>query len=102
MSHNIVYALRVMFFLAILLTVGYAIGAPIFEASHDGVRIVVYDEPCKLPAVANLPRRATWAEKGKTFEGCAGISPIGVVMFFFDDKTVAAVPVQAFTRVTGA
>lgn len=90
-----------LLFLMFLVMATAVVAAPILEASMGEVKIVVYDEPCKLPAISNLSRRATWTEPGKTFEGCAGVSPIGVVMFYFEDRTAAAVPVQAFVRVTG-
>jgi hypothetical protein len=77
---------------------------PIFAAETEGVRIVLYDEPCKFTqAVANLPYRATWTEKGKTYEGCfapnrnAGV----VVAYFSEDKSVAAIPMDVFRKVTG-
>lgn len=79
--------------------------APMAKASLDGIEITVYEEDCQLKeTVSNLPKRATWVEKGKTFEGCAGAVPqLGMVMFFFkEDKTVAVVPMDVFAPVTGA
>jgi hypothetical protein len=76
---------------------------PMVKATVGGVEITVYTEDCQLKeAVSNLPKRATWVEKGKTFEGCAGAVPqLGVLMFYFkDDKTVAAVPMDVFAKVT--
>jgi hypothetical protein len=75
---------------------------PWLKASVQGVEIVVHKEDCALKdAVSNLPKRATWFEKGKTFEGCAGAAPhAGVLMFYFlEDKTVAIVPMDAFAKV---
>jgi hypothetical protein len=37
---------------------------------------------------------------GKTLEGCAGATQFGVLIFYFDDKTVAVVPVEHFAKVT--
>jgi hypothetical protein len=76
---------------------------PLFQATGDGARIVLTNEPCKLPEVTNLPYRATWEEKGKTFEGCYGARPdAGVVVAYFSDKTAVAIPFQAFTKIQGA
>ena len=76
--------------------------APQFEASGEGVKVVVHSEKCALKEISNLPYRATWTEKGKTTEGCAGPHPIGVVLFYFADKTIVVVPMQEFVKVTGA
>lgn len=77
--------------------------APMFQAQAEGVKIVIYDEPCKLDAVSNLKHRATWHEKGKVYEGCAGAHPaFPIIMGYFADKTVVALPVEMFTRVSGA
>ena len=80
-----------------------AYAEPIARASAGGISITVYSEPCALKEVSNLPARATWTENGKTFEGCAAANPeLGVVVFFFrEDKSVAAVPMQAFAPVIG-
>lgn len=77
------------------------LGLPLFSTEADGARIVLTDEPCRLD-VANLKYRAIWTEKGKDFEGCfAPRTDMGVVLAYFSDKTVVAIPIQAFTRVQG-
>lgn len=76
--------------------------APIYQAEQGGVRVVLTDEDCKLPQVSNLTKRATWTEDGKTFEGCYGGHPMfPIVMAYFSDKSVVALPVEMFVRVTG-
>ena len=87
-------------FIACILLGGYVHAGPIAIAKAGAVTITLYDEPCALPAVANLKQRATWAEPGKTYNGCWGASELGVVMLYFEDLTVAAVPMQVFVRVT--
>lgn len=74
-----------------------ALAAPVAEAVAEGVSITLTNEPCRLKVVSNLPARATWTEKGKTFEGCFGLSH-GVVAFYFDDRTVVMLPREAFKR----
>jgi hypothetical protein len=75
---------------------------PIYRATADGIVITLTNEDCKLPAVSNLKKRATWTEKGKTFEGCWGGHPaFPIVMGYFADKTVVVLPVEAFAPVTG-
>ena len=92
--------------LVVIIALSYASqvkAGPIAQAESQGIVITVYKEPCKLPAVSNLPVRATWLENGKTYEGCAASNPqLGVVVFYFDDKTVAVVPLQIFVPMTGA
>jgi hypothetical protein len=88
--------------LIVLAGIATAQAAPLYSAEVEGVRIVLTDEDCKLPAVANLKKRATWTEKGKTFEGCFGLHPqYGVVIAYFSDKHVVLIDPQAFVRVTG-
>ncbi len=72
--------------------------------NNGQVVITVHTEDCTLKDnVANLPKRATWVEGNKTFEGCVGVSPVGVAMFYFkEDKSVAVVPLEMFQPVTGA
>lgn len=80
-----------------------AAAAPTYRAEAEGTLIVLTDEDCKLPEIANLKKRATWTEKGKTFEGCYGGHPAyPLVLFYFSDKTVVVLPVEAFAKVTGA
>ena len=88
-----------LFILGIMFA-GAAHAGPVMVAKVGAVSITLYDEPCAIAAVANLQRRATWTENGKVFEGCFGVSEIGVVMLYFsDDRSVGAVPVQNFVRV---
>jgi hypothetical protein len=87
--------------LAIILTIHNVKAAPIAEGGGNGVLVVLTDEPCTLSAVANLKGRATWTENGKTHEGCYAPSPAGVIMFYFGDRTVVAIPNSAFQRVHG-
>ena len=81
-----------------------AIGAaPMAQTvTEDGAKIVLTDEDCKLEAVKNLKHRATWTEKGKVYEGCYGVHPAGVMLGYFADKTVVLIPLQVFTKVSGA
>jgi hypothetical protein len=94
--------LPVLIFTTFVLNLKTANAEPSYEASGDGVRVVVYSEKCSLPEVMNLAQRATWTEKGKTTEGCAGVHPMGVVLFWFSDRTVVAIPTSQFVRVVGA
>jgi len=81
----------------IVLYSGTANAAPRYVANVEGITITLYDEPCKLDAVANLPYRATWQEGGKTFEGCfLFFEHAGVIVGYFSDKSVAPMPVQIF------
>jgi hypothetical protein len=80
-----------------------ALAAPMAQtATADGATIVLFDEPCKLKEVTNLKYRATWKEKGKTFEGCYAVHPFGVVVAYFNDGAVALMPIDSFQKVQGA
>ena len=67
----------------------------------QGVRVLFYDDKCAVSEITNLPFKATWEEKGKTYQGCWGPRPdLGVIAAYFDDKTVAIVPIQILTAVS--
>ena len=88
--------------LAFLLLPVEVFGEPLYQADNQGIRITLYDEPCRLDAVKNLKFRAVWTEGGQDVEGCAGARPdAGVVIAYFADKTVALIPMEVFRRVTG-
>jgi hypothetical protein len=75
----------------------------VFQGQGQGVTITVYNEPCKLTDVTNLPYRATWEENGKVTEGCIAPRPdAGVVVGYFADKTVALMPLQMFKKLVSA
>jgi len=75
--------------------------APRYAANVQGVSIVLYDEPCKLDAVANMPHRATWTESGKTYEGCFHyFEHVNLIVAYFADKSVAPIPVEIFKPLT--
>jgi hypothetical protein len=87
--------------LALIVALPTLVFAEPMLAFQDGpVKIVIYTEDCALKnVVTNLPKRATWEEKGKSYEGCAAGTPFGFVMFYFaGDKTVALVPAEGFTK----
>lgn len=64
-----------------------------------GVTVRLTDEPCALEAVTNMPNRATWTEAGVVTEGCFGIQGT-LLLAYWADKTVTALPVRAFQRVS--
>lgn len=72
--------------------------APIATATSGHLTITLYSDPCSLKAVSNLPQRAVWIEAGKVSEGCWGASQFGVIMAYFEDKTVAVIPFEVFRR----
>ena len=100
-----VFPLPAWFVLIVTLLFGCpnsASAEPLFRVTTpDGVVITLHKDKCEMKEVVNLPQLATWDEKGKTFTGCWGVSPFGLVMFYFTDKTVAVVPVEAFKKVIG-
>jgi hypothetical protein len=89
----------------LIVLVGLATNAhagPRFQVVADGAKVVLHDDKCAVSAVANLPYKATWEEKGKVFQGCWGARPeAGIVMFYFDDKSVGIIPIAELTAVVG-
>ena len=94
---GVILALGVLIWLA-----GYALAAPIAQARAEGTTVTLFDEPCTIAAVSNLQRRATWAEAGKVHEGCWTGQQGLVLLYFASDRTVVAIPAQAFERVTAS
>lgn len=76
--------------------------APVAEVAQNGVAVRLFREPCTLAgAVSNLPYRATWEQGGRTFEGCYTVQHGTVVVAYFDDRSVVAIPLSLF-RAAGA
>lgn len=79
-----------------MLLAACAAAEPIAEATaRNGVRVTLYEEPCALAAVVNLPRRATWTQNGQVIEGCYGDSN-GIIACYFADRTVVLIPSRFF------
>lgn len=85
----------VLVLLVLLVSVSYARGVAILK--DENITVVLTDEPCRLDV--KLPYRLTWAEKGKTFEGCFSVHG-PVVVAYFDDRSVALFPGQLFRPLT--
>lgn len=96
---GIVLVLAIIAFLILLPLKAHA--EPLFQTSDDSVTITLHSEPCAIKAVTNLPRRATWQEKGKVIEGCWQIFGNVVGFYFLDDKTVGVAPAGVFKKVSG-
>lgn len=95
--------MRILVFLLFLFIVQPTHADVRYIAKVDDVTVTLYDSPCKLGAVENLKRRATWTDKTGTTEGCwGGLQPVGIVLLYFADKTVTALPAQMFERASGA
>ena len=90
--------MRLLLPLALL---AFPVQAEVLYMARDdnGTVVELTNEPCALPAVANLPKRAVWRETGKVFEGCY-VARFGAVVMYFSDRTVIIAPMNAFTRVT--
>ena len=79
----------------VAITATYA--KPLAVATHGVITITLHDEPCKLKI--QLPSRATWVEGRKTYEGCWGAQG-ELVVTYFDDQSIAVLPVTVFRPVT--
>lgn len=72
-------------------------GEPAAELlSEGGVVVQLYQEPCQLAAVENLPYRATWREARGNFEGCFDVQHQSIVVLYFEDHTVVTLPLAQF------
>lgn len=70
--------------------------------AEEGGAVRLLAEPCRLTdQVTNLPRRATWTEGAKVYEGCWGPHPQapGVVSTYWEDKTVVPILIENMTPI---
>ena len=93
-------ALALVAFCVLLSFATGAWAAPVYRTQVENITITLYDDKKACPHAVNLPRKAVWRENNKDIEGCWALNQIGVIMFWFEDKTVASVPAQQFTRVS--
>lgn len=84
----------------LLLLSGPAKAAAVATASQGDVTITLYDDKCALPAVSNLPFRATWRDATGLHDGCFDVAN-GLVLAYFADKTVVAIPARVFKLTVG-
>lgn len=84
----------------IAIIVPLARAAPVAVLRQGDLVLTLTDEPCALPAIANLPSRVVWVEKGETIEGCYGRRG-ETILFYFADLTVIDIPMQAFRLAVG-
>lgn len=84
--------------------IGQAHAEPRFIAHAGQVLIILHDERCAFAEqVTNLHLRATWREpNGDVVEGCWGVNGADLVMLYFSDRTVVALPKQLFARLGGS
>lgn len=85
--------------------VGTARAAPVMQATAADVSVVLHDEPCKLEAMSGGQYlRAQWIAPTGAVEGCWGVVPISeqhrILVFYFADRTMAAMPPGLFVRVS--
>lgn len=82
-----------------------ALAEPVLSArlKNGAVIVTLYDEPCALEALSGSEcLRATWAADGVPVEGCWALArPLDVVIFYFVDRTLAAVHTSLFRPVEG-
>ena len=96
---NVLKLSLIVLFLSMI--VPNASALPMFEANADGAKVILYDDPCQVPAVTNLKFRATWEENGKVIEGCWGPRPdVQIVVMYFTDLTAGVAPIRTFKRLT--
>lgn len=88
-----------VFFVGLMVVSVASAQTPLYRVEAQDAHIVLYSDPCALPEIINLKRRAVWTEKGTATEGCWAVTEWQNVIMYFSDKTVVAIPQQFFTRV---
>lgn len=108
-KHERAYLRRIVGWVLVSLLVLWAVypkeanADPVYRAQVGEVTVTVYNDPCQVKEVTNLPFRATWLEKGVLHEGCFSYAQHveSLMMYFSTDKTVAVIPVSIFKPVQG-
>ena len=59
--------------LSLLFLAAPAVAAPVMSTTVSGVTVTLFDEPCAIKYVTNLPLRTTWTQDGKVFRPIVGI-----------------------------
>jgi|CXWL01.1.fsa_nt_gi hypothetical protein len=88
--------------IALPMACSQAHAAPVLETRlNDRVHITLHNDACTIEAVRGGEYlRAAWVEDGKLVEGCwAYIAAAGVVVFYFADFTIGAIPGRQFHKV---
>ena len=92
--------LLVLALLGIAYFAGGADAAPVARGGNDKIEVTLFNDKCRLTSVVDLPYRAVWKEGGKSFEGCFGPTQFnGLIVLYFDDRSIALMPMQAFKPV---
>ncbi len=84
-----------MVILLLLVLVNFALAAPVAVAKDATRQITLHDDPCLLEAIENLPLRATWEERTRTFEGCWERID-GLIVTYWSDRTVVLFELRHF------
>ena len=84
--------------LALLLSASLAHAEPLAQVQGSSVHVVLYSEPCALPAVKNLLGKVTWKDASGEYEGCWRINAFNIIVMYFDDKTAESWPLAVFSR----
>jgi hypothetical protein len=91
--------LLIVFFIGLMAVSIASAQTPVYRVDAEDVSVVLYMEPCALPEITNLKRRAVWTQNGKGTEGCWAVSPWQNIVMYFADRTVIAIPQQFFFKV---
>ena len=94
----------IVLLLALMVAWNYAVAGAVANAADRTAEIVLHNEDCKLPptVIRNLPFRVVWHDRLnlKSYEGCFGVKDDRVMMYF-EDGSVAVLPIGSFTTMRG-
>ena len=90
--------------LLLIVTLLYSALVYSFEVARADIgstRISLYNEPCALSSIINLPGRAVWLDKNKIYEGCFGVDQVlgVVVLYFMEDRSITILSVDQFVKI---
>lgn len=77
--------------------------AAVAVATQGDVVVTVFDEPCAVAGVSNLPLRAAWVDGAGAVEGCVAVFvDAGVAAAYFPaDGSIAIIPLSHFRAASG-
>jgi len=93
--------MRAILFLLLAAWISFAHAGVVAVVEAVDGSVTLTNEPCELPAVANLPYMAIWKEGDKTYSGCWEFNPeYGVVVSYFEDRKFALIPQNLLRKPT--
>ena len=93
---------RILVFLFAAFFMSTVWAQPVAVAQQGNTEITLTDEPCAFDFLNHDSyRRLKWREGKVVYEGCWGVTQMGIVVAWTEDKALSAIPSRVFHKVEG-